>query len=256
MASDSKKPKKTSRRDLLIGTAAVLAVGGGWQVYVRRPREFDFQPIDGLPGWRQLSFTGLSRPSAGVAGAAFIGVDAETDQVQPLAPERLCRTLFEGNTDGVPVAVFSDFFCPYCRTFTPKIAERAAAGNDISLTWHELPLISPSSEIAARAAIAADMQGGYEAFQSTLLQSNFRPTMGFLRDVAAKAGLSVGSFLFDMDSGVVRSRLSRSRAAARTLGIYGTPAMVVGRTMVMGEMSEGDFDRLIALEAADAAGVC
>lgn len=242
---------KTSRRGLVLGLLAIAGVGGGWQAWVHRPRAMTFEPIATLPGWRQTVFEGVSAPSGGLSrSTAFAGIGGGALPSETLDPSALCRTLFPRARDGkVPVAVFSDFFCPYCRTLTERLAARAAApGSPVLVNWHELPLLGPSSVIAARAAIAADLQRAYPEFQTRLMGSTFRPTPNFLIDTATAAGLDPAKFVADMESQVVDSRLSRSRNAARTLGIYGTPALVVGRTLVIGEISDRNLDELIAAE--------
>lgn len=244
---------KTSRRDLLLGLGAIGVVGGGWQAWVHRPRKMTFEPIEGLPGWRRTVFEGVSAPRGGLSTTgAFAGIGNETSAPTTLSPDQLCRTLFQDARDGkAPVAAFSDFFCPYCRTLTERLAARAAdPASNLALTWHELPLLGPSSVIAARAAVAADMQNAYPAFQSRLMGSTFRPTPGFLIDTAVAEGLDPAKFVSDMEGQIVPSRLARSRAAARTLGIYGTPALVIGRTLVIGEISDRNLDELLAAEAS------
>ena len=250
MASDTDDRPQTSRRNLVVGALTLGAVAGGWQLWVHRPREFAFRPIEGLPGWRLLEFDGVSAPSAGVSGAVFLGLGDGGEAVEPLPASRLCATLFEPKEGKVPVAAFSDFFCPYCRIQIPRLADRARRLDaSIAISWHELPLLGPTSELTARAAVAADLQGGYPEFQARLFASSFRPTTQYLAEAASSAGLGPGQILLDMEGQVVASRLMRSRAASRTLGIYGTPALVVGRTLVMGRITEGDLDRLIAIEA-------
>ena len=223
MASET--GERRSRRDLLIGLGTVVAVGAGWQLWGNRPRGFDFVAIDGLPGWRRLAFEGVSSPTGGLGDAAFLGLDGNAEEVAPLPAAALCDTLFRMRPPGaVPVAAFSDFFCPFCRVLTARLADRAASpASGIAVTWHELPLLGPVSETAARAALAADRQGAYAGFQARLLSTGFRPSAAFLADMAV---------------------------ASLTLGVWGTPAVVVGRTLVMGEIGEAALDRLIAMEAA------
>ena len=243
---------KTSRRGLVVGALALAAVSGGWQAWVHRPRPMTFEPIDNLPGWRQTVFEGVSAPSGGLSrSAAFAGIGSGALPSEILEPSALCRTLFPRSRSGkVPVAVFSDFFCPYCRTLTERLVSRSdSPGSPALINWHELPLLGPSSVIAARAAVAADLQKAYPEFQTRMMGSTFRPTPQFLIETADAAGLNTAKFVADMESQVVDSRLSRTRNAARTLGIYGTPAMVVGRTLVIGEISDRHLDELISLEA-------
>jgi len=248
----------TSRRDLLLGLGGLAVVVGGWQAWVRRPRAMTFEPIPSLPGWRLTVFEGVSAPRGGLSTtAAFAGIGNDEPGSGTLPLVQLCRTLFKETGDGkIPVAAFSDFFCPYCRTLTGRLAARATdPASKIALTWHELPLLGPSSVIAARAAVAADLQGRYPEFQAELTGTQFRPTTRHIADTAQAAGARPGKLLLDMDDQIVASRLARSRSAAQTLGIYGTPALVVGRTLVIGEISEKHLDELLVLEA-DTSAAC
>ncbi len=248
MAREGAPSERRSRRDVLLGVGALTAVAVGWQLWANREQPFAFAPIDGLPGWRRVDFDGVSGAPGGLSGAALVGIGEGEDAPDILAAERLCEVLFsDRDANSVPVAVFSDFYCPFCRV----LIERLGAGVDprVDITWHELPLLGPSSVIAARAAIAADAQGGYVAFQSRLMGGRFRPTAQFLGDVAEASGLDAAKLLEDMESPDTVLRLRESRAASRLLGVWGTPATVVGRTLVMGAISERDFSRLIDIEA-------
>ncbi len=239
---------RSSRRGLLVGAVALGAVAWGWQRFVVTPASFDYAQIPGLPGWRKLAFEGVSTTAGNAANVALIGIDDGTPPIEPLPIEQLCDVLFDNNDGGkVAVAAFSDFFCPYCRRLTARLTARVKdPASKIALTWHELPLLGPSSEIAARAGIAADLQNGYPAFQDRLMRSNFRPSPAYLADIAASTGLDPDRLLRDMDGAIVADRLRQSRAAAETLGIFGTPALVVERTLVMGEASDTTLDRVIA----------
>ncbi|MEM9972107.1 MAG: hypothetical protein AAF762_13570, partial [Pseudomonadota bacterium] len=125
MASNSDTQKRHRRRDLLIGLAALGAVGGGWQLWLRRPKPLEFSDIEGLPGWRQVAFGGVTTPPGGLSGVAFAGLDESESDGAKLAPEALCEVLFQTPTDSrVTVAAFSDFYCPYCKVLTARLAAR------------------------------------------------------------------------------------------------------------------------------------
>lgn len=233
----------------------MAAVAGGWQLWANRAQPFEFEPIEGLPGWRQIAFDGVSGALGGLSGAALLGVGDGEEAAEILPAEQLCDVLFAGSAAGkVPVAVFSDFYCPFCRVLIERLGAREDPRIDVS--WHELPLLGPASEIAARAAIAADAQDGYVAFQSRLMGSQFRPTTRFLSEVAEASGLDADRLLTDMESDTTARMLRESRAASRLLRIWGTPATVVGRTLVMGAINERDLSRLIDIEAEAGALSC
>ena len=50
----------------------------------------------------------------------------------------------------------------------------------------------------------------------------------------------------------VTRTIAESRGLAARLGIFGTPALLVGRTLVVGRIGMGQLHALVALEAAEA----
>ena len=241
----------TSRRDLLILGLGLAAVAAGWQAYVRRPRPLEFQPVPGLPGWRQVAFRGISVSGGNPADAVFLGIGAE-DAAAPLSARALCDTLYPGGTGpGHPVAVFTDANCPNCRRLEAKLAARSG---DLAVTMLDLPLLGPGSESAARAMLAAERQGKGEAIRTELARTAFAPQL--IGRVAAAAGIDPDQLRRDMDAPEVTARLLLVRRAANTLGIWGTPALTIGRTLVMGDIPIETLDRLIEDEAATPAGAC
>ncbi len=227
----------TKRRDLLLGTLALVSIAAGWQVFVVRPRQFDFRAIPSAPGWVMAETGDISAPSS----TAFLTLGQGDEPPAPLPPDRLGEVLYRGRSPE-HIAVFSDFFCPFCRTLTKRLASRP----DIPVVWHELPLLGPPSVIAARAAIAADLQGGYAAFVAALSDRGFRPTPTHMGIVATAAGLDGERLERDIEAPEVAGRLLVTRRAAETLGIYGTPAIAAGRRVVLGDISLAELDILRA----------
>ena len=230
--------RRTLAAILLIGAAAL-----GANRWLNRPPAPRFEPVDGLPPFRRAE-------TGSVSGGfdPFIGLDNRAPP-PPLPAAQVCRTLFRDTRPGtVPVASFSDYNCPYCRILTPALADRHERG-DITVTWHELPLLGPTSEIAARGAVAADFQGAYAPFHARLMRSRVVATPEFLAEIARSAGIDAPRLVRDAASPRVDARLDEARALAGWFGFYGTPALVVGRSAVIGSLDLGRLDRLIADEA-------
>lgn len=247
----------SSRRSLL-KTALVLTAGYGTVKYGAPALAdlfaggFRFAPVAGVEGFRQ--FDGGQRSQH---FDPFIGLDPSTAPNLPSSDlsGRFCQTLFGAAPIPmgiVPIASFSDYNCPYCRRLTQRLVALAARDDvQIRLRWHELPLLGPMSVFAAKAALAARRQGAYAAMHRHFMISPVRPSRSYLVGLAESLELDVPRLLADMDSSAIAVELADSAALAARFGIVGTPALVVGRTRVMGAITDRTLIRLIARERAD-----
>lgn len=248
------------RRNLLWLGGIALAYGAlsrGPALWQRAfPPEFAFEPIPGLTGFRRIA-----RGDVTAGSPVFLGLDEKDWRDAAIAPDNLrtdlCRHLFGSaarRRPQVPVAYFSDYNCRYCRVLTPELVKRAkGAAAAIDISWHELPLLSVTSEMAGRAALAAGFQGGAAAWHARVIGSSVVPAPGYFRRVAEEIGLDGARLVVDMARPEIDRALAVSRGLAGLFGFVGTPGLVVGRTAVLGRIAPHDLDRLIALEAAEAA---
>ena len=216
--------------------------------------ELQFKDMVSPRGFRHLKG---GRTSVGID--PFVGLDRNQDAgmagvVSGLKKE-LCVALFGSSQDGregVPIASFSDYYCPYCRLLTPRLAnlEQASKG-EIQITWHELPLLGENSVLAARGALAAGQQGAYVAFHERLMRAAFLKTPEYIQQLALDLGIDGDRLAADMVSPEIQTQIQRSLALARILGLIGTPAIVVGNTVVQGQIDEHTLARLIERERVD-----
>lgn len=244
------------RRALLIGGAAAIGVLA-WNAapWLRGllPVSLDFADLDDPPGFRRLAGGATSGGIDPFAGLSASGAP------QPMIPEEalradLCRALFgERPGPGVtPVASFSDYYCPYCRGLTRRLsAIEDESGGAVRVAWREWPLLGAASETAAKAALAAERQGAYADFHAALMRSGFVPTPPFIDALAERIGVDPARMRADMASPEVAYEIAEARGLARLFGFPGTPALVVGRTVVVGEISDATLRALIARERAD-----
>ncbi len=228
------------RRDVMV-LGGLAALAGLWQVFgVRTPR-LELTAIAGLPGWHFGSTGSLS----GVSSQDFVTIGLDRGPA-PLPASALAQAVHPDQQAGfVPVAVFTDFFCPYCRQLVGTLAPKAR-DLGIHITWHELPLLGPASVLVARAAEAAAAQNGYVEFYQALLHKGFRPSPVWMGTVADTVGLDGARLRQDMDGPKVAARLERSARAAATLGLVGTPGLVVGQTAILGALDSEEIAHLVA----------
>ncbi len=143
-----------------------------------------------------------------------------------------------GNPGGsLTVVEFLDYQCGYCRAAHPEIQALVAEDGDIRWIVKELPILGPVSETAARAAIAAMIQGGpaaYAAVNDALMRIEGPLSEPGLDTALEDAGLDPATIRAAMQDAEVTRRIEATRALAKTLEIQGTPTFVLGETMLRG----------------------
>ncbi len=241
------------RRLVLLGGLA--AVAGGWQmaprIFDRLSSAFDFVPLDDPAGFRSLAGQDVSAPLD-----IFAGLDAgpqrDVNKAKADVAADFNAVLFSNKSrDGaVQVAYFSDFYCPYCRILSSDLI-KVVQTEDIEITWHESPIFGPPSELAARAAIAAERQGAYVAFHDALVSRPVVVTPPYLSRLAQELGLDTVAFEADMQSPQTQHKLDVASVLFGRFGFLGTPGLVVGRTVVQGRISATNLRQLIARERTD-----
>ncbi len=201
-------------------------------------------------------FRRMAGGASSIGGTAFVGLDSPSNETAdlPLSAVRndICRALYgAGFLRGgvVPIASFSDFYCPYCRVQTQELADLAdrLAGR-ITVVWHELPLLGDTSVLAAKAALAAKQQDAYVRFQERLLSSPFRATEGYLKALSHTLGIEYPKLAAAMNSHEVEQEIRTSAALAKIFGFIGTPALVVGRTVIQGKVGVATLRKIIEVE--------
>jgi len=240
----------TRRRDLLIAAGAIAVAMSLPRIRRLFDPPFDFEPISGLPGFRRLAGGAIS--SAGPV--ALIGVERLTKQQEQLRAEvsgAPCLSVFGQDrwpADKVPVAVFTDYNCPYCPVLSDLIIDLIHVAAPIDVVWRDLPVLGPRSEDAARAALAAAEQGQYLPVHQRLMRTVLRPGPHALSALARDFDMDSTRFLHDVTAPETAAKLELSKAIAAVFGIIGTPAILVGRSLVVGKIDRDRLAQLIALE--------
>jgi protein-disulfide isomerase len=152
-----------------------------------------------------------------------------------------------GNPDGdVSIVEFFDYKCPYCKRAAGTIKEVVAADGNIRLVMKEFPILGPQSIKAARAALAVAKQGKYEEFHWALMTEPGDMSDPHIRQIARTVGVDVNLMLKDMESPEIQAMIARNHQLAQRLQINGTPAFVIGDTLVPGAVDRQTIERMIA----------
>lgn len=160
-------------------------------------------------------------------------------------------TPVSGNSTGdVTVVEFFDYQCGYCKRSLASIVDLLNSDKNVRVVWKELPILGPASRFAARAAMAAKKQDKYFDFHVGLMGAHGRLSEGKVMSIAADVGLNVDRLHEDMKDPKIETYLDETLQLANSLGIRGTPAFVIGNTLVPGAIDVSGMKRIIAATRA------
>jgi protein-disulfide isomerase len=219
------------------------------------PEKLELQALDRPEGFRKFvagETSGGFDPFVGLGTADSTEVAAQKAAALTRVSENICSALYGGlspTPTQVPMASFSDYYCPFCRVQTKRLADMTSEMPDkIAVAWHELPLLGDSSNLAAKAALAAKRQGAYVAFHERLMTTPFQASPEYLARLSDDIGVDSKKLITDMESAEITRELEDSAALARVFAFVGTPALVIGRTVVQGQISDRMVREIIELE--------
>lgn len=141
----------------------------------------------------------------------------------------LVRTPFHGavlgNPNGSKVLVeFTDYNCPYCKASQADVEKLIAQDPELKVVIREWPIFQ-GSEISTRMALAAAMQGKYEAFHDAMFRIGATSAEAIV-EAAQEAGLDMEQAKKDGASPAVDAEIARNHSLAQQLGFTGTPSWV------------------------------
>ena len=212
-----------------------------------------FRDLPDLPPFRALVSEGAV--SGGMDGSALLAGLPGATPVDPALADARQRVRADpwtalygtASSPAVPVAVFSDIRCPNCRVMEARLSELVAADPAaVRIVRHELPVFGAASVTAARALLAAALQGGAQDLRDRLIRTPAVTDTAYVVAVARQAGLDADRLRRDMDSARTSAMLRHSRAVANVFGFIGTPFFGVGRTVFMGTVPTALLRSLVA----------
>jgi protein-disulfide isomerase len=148
-----------------------------------------------------------------------------------------------GNPNGkITLVEFFDYRCPYCKAAEPDLQKLLAANPDVRLVLKEFPILdaedqSHISEDAARGALAAIPQGRYAQVHEALLAERHLDEAA-IHDVLSRNGVDMAKDQALAAAKPITDHIAENHALARDLGVDGTPAFVIGDTVISGARLE------------------
>lgn len=152
-----------------------------------------------------------------------------------------------GNPKGdVTIVEFFDYRCPYCKAIEPTLETLLKEDGKLRIVYKEFPILGPASVYATRVALAARHQDKYAAFHKRMMAQKGQIDDAVILETAAAAGLDVARIKAEMNAPDIDHIIKADYALADAINVQGTPAFVIGDTLVPGVADIADLRKLIA----------
>lgn len=145
----------------------------------------------------------------------------------------------------VVVVEFFDYNCGYCKRALNVMQELSQKDKDVRIVFMDLPILSPQSAVAAKWAVAANMQGKYWAFHQAVLESSAPRDEDNLTKIAKSVGLNVDKLKVDAEGKKVEDYLASVKDFSQKLNISGTPAFLINQEIVRGFIEYPAFETIV-----------
>jgi protein-disulfide isomerase len=179
------------------------------------------------------------------------GAIAATASVIPLKQQNLILkdpgTAVLGDKDPkVTVVEYFDYNCPYCRKLAPSIHALVESDHRVAVVFKEWPIFGGISVYAARCALASQWQGKYLAAHDALISAPRLSQETEVDETLRKAGINISELKKALaeNSAKIDAILARNNSEAHSLGMRGTPGLLIGRDVSI------DVADLAALQTA------
>jgi len=140
-----------------------------------------------------------------------------------------------GNPKGdVTIVEFFDTRCPYCRGMEPVMDKFLTGDHRVRLVYKDLPILGPASVLGTRALLAAQKQDAYTRMRDAVMKLPPDTTLPQIESTARGLGLDWNRMARDMNDPGVQARIDANLKLAHSLGIEGTPALIIGNALVPG----------------------
>lgn len=137
-----------------------------------------------------------------------------------------------GNKKGdVTIVEFFDYRCPHCQRVAPQLKQLVKEDKKVRVIYREYPILGPTSELAARAALAAKAQGKYNAFHKALMET---PNISRDKLFSIAKTLKLNKKKFEQalkdDKSPGASKIRATQKLAHAIGLPYTPGFFIATT--------------------------
>lgn len=175
----------------------------------------------------------------------------EENQPKPEMVKENAKALFENagsptvGNGKVKIAYFFDFNCGHCTKQGQTINEVLKKSKDVTIIYKNFPILAPSSEMMAKAALSAGLQGKYKEFYDEIYKIEKKDDAA-MEKIAKTLKLDMAKWKTDLEGAEVKAELDGVRDLARKMKLGGTPALAIAPDKIL----PGRVDELMEIVQA------
>ena len=155
-----------------------------------------------------------------------------------------------GNPSGdITLVEFFDYNCGYCKKALADVQTLMKSDPKLRVVLKDFPVLGPDSVEASRVALAVknQLQGQKLLdYHVKVMDSRGRVNAERAIAVAREMGVDVARLQKDMEGAEVRNALQENMALGDRLSLTGTPAFVIGETVIPGAVGIDPLKQVIA----------
>ena len=155
-----------------------------------------------------------------------------------------------GNPSGdITLVEFFDYNCGYCKKALSDVQTLIKSDPKLRVVLKDFPVLGPESVEASRVALAVknQLQGQKLLdYHVKVMDSRGRVNGERAVAVAKEMGVDVARLQKDMEGAEVRTALQENMAIGDKLSLTGTPAFIIGETVIPGAVGIDPLKQVIA----------
>jgi protein-disulfide isomerase len=143
-----------------------------------------------------------------------------------------------GNSKGdVTIVEFFDYRCPYCKASAPAVAALLVADKRVRLVLKDFPILGKESTFASRIALAVQKHGKYAEYYKAMFALKSPIDDAATLEIVKSIGLDPEQIRKESDASDIDTMLAHNFDLAKAIGVEGTPAFVLGDTLIPGAVT-------------------
>ncbi|MCQ0971947.1 DsbA family protein [Paracoccus sp. TK19116] len=144
-----------------------------------------------------------------------------------------------GNPDGdVTIVEYFDYQCPFCKKNHPTLTEVVEQDGNVRLVMKDWPIFGAPSVYASQLVLGTVETGNYHDANTALMATEAKLSNDQIDEVLGDAGIDVAAAqaAYRGNRDTWDGFLARNASQAAQLGLRGTPAFIIGRTIYPGAL--------------------